>query len=852
MDYYRLSSKEVIEKLKSRKLGLTSLEVSKRLNDFGKNKLVRTRRFEWLKVFLEQFKSFLIIILIFAAVLAFFMESKIDAVVILAIIVLNAGIGFFQEFKAERAIEKLQGMMVPNAKVMRNGRVVNVSSEDLVPGDILILEEGNKIMADARIISGDGLKVNEASLTGESVSEEKTSGKLEKDVPLGDRVNMVYQGTEVVYGSAIALVVNTGMNTELGKISELVQDIRPEKNPFKDKLDRFSRKIGIFILCLSILIVILLFYTGSDILESVLVAISLAVSAIPEGLPAVISLGLAFATRRMVSKNVLIRKLPASETLGRATVICTDKTGTLTKEEMKVLDIYVDGKINPSKNNELLFKIGVLCNNARFEKDDRKEYYLGDPTEVALVVSAKNNFLNKKELTEKYPRYREFTFTSERKIMSIVRKDKDRLRSYVKGAPERIIERCSYEWINGKVVRLDEKGKNRVVKIYEGMAKKGLRVLGFAYKEIKGELNQKNAEQDLVFVGFQGMIDPPRPEVKDAIKLCKQAGIKVIMITGDSRLTAEAVAREIGLKGASIDSEELNKMEDSELLKKIGKISVFSRISPEDKLRIIDVLKKKKEVVAMTGDGVNDALALKRADIGIAMGIRGTDVARDSSDIVLVDDNFASIVEGIREGRTVYDNIKKFIKFLLSANFAEVVLVLVVMLVWRNPEFLPLLPLQILWINLVTDSFPALALGFEKAEENVMKRMPSKKDILNGMKGFIVLGGFIAFCIGFLFFYLNMDEMDRARTIAVTASIVFQMFLAFNCKSEGSVFKSLSNKYLWGAVLFSIGLHVLVMYSFLGEYFYFVRLGLMDWLFVWGVSFGGFLVVEGYKGLGGK
>jgi P-type Ca2+ transporter type 2C len=848
MDYYRLSSKEVVDKLKSNEKGLDRLEVSKRLFKFGKNKLIRTRKFEWLKVFLEQFKSFLIIILIFAAILAFFMESKIDAIVILAIIFLNAGIGFFQEFKAERAIEKLQDMMVPHSKVIRNGEIVKIDSEDIVPGDILVLDEGDKVMADSRIISLDGLKVNESSLTGESVPVVKILNKLNKSVALADRTNMVYQGTEIVYGSALAIVVNTGMNTELGRISTLVQEVKREKNPFKDKLDRFSKKIGLFILSLSVLIIILLMSAGSNFLDSILVAISLAVSAIPEGLPAVISLGLAFATRRMISKNVLIRRLPASETLGRATVICTDKTGTLTKEEMEVSEIYANGKMNPSKN-ELLFKIGILCNHARLSNEGGKEVYLGDPTEIALIKAGKNNFLDQAELLNSEEKIKEFPFDSNRKMMSVIRKFEDKQISYVKGAPERIVERANYEFINGKKIKLDSVGRKRLINVYEKMAGSGLRVLGFAYNEVD-KLNQKSAENDLIFVGFQGMIDPPRKEVKEAIRLCNQAGIKVLMVTGDSQLTANAVAEKIGLKGDSINSEELDKMSDSELLKRIDKIAVFSRISPEDKLRIIDILKEKNEIVAMTGDGVNDALALKRADIGIAMGIRGTDVARDSADIVLVNDNFASIVEGIREGRTVYDNIKKFIKLLLSANFSEVVLVLLVMLIWRNPEFLPLLPLQILWINLVTDSFPALALSFEKAEKNIMERMPSQKDILNGIKGFILLGGFIAFVIGFLFFYMNLDNMDKARTMVVTSSIVFEMFLAFNCKSEGSVFKSPVNKYLIGAVLLSIGLHLIVLYTPLNALFYFVSLGLNDWLFIIGVSVIGFLIVEGYKSFG--
>ncbi len=852
---HSLSSKEVIEKFDSNEQGLTNQEASKRLLEYGENKLKKTRHFNSLKVFIEQFKSFLIIILILAAIIAFFMESKVDSVVIVAIIVLNAGIGFFQEYKADKAIESLKKIMTPKAKVLRNNKVIQIDSKKIVPGDILVLNEGDKIMADARIIISEGLKVNEAALTGESVPEEKNSKKLTGDTPLADRINMIYQGTQAISGSAKALVVSTGINTEIGKISELVQEIQPEKNPFKDKLDNFAKKIGIFIISLSIIIVIILLSTGSELLQSLLVAVSLAVSAIPEGLPAVISLGLAFATKRMINKNVLIRKLPASETLGRATVICVDKTGTLTEEKMHVSTIYTNGKINPAKNKELLFKIGILCNKARIEtSNNSKEYFLGDPTEIALIKSAKDNFLDKPTITKEEPKILEFPFDSDRKLMSIVRnKVRERkIISYVKGAPEKIIQQSTYELIDGKKMKLEPADKQRLIKVYEEMAKQGLRVLGFAYKDLPSYLKEQEitknlSEENLVFVGFQGMIDPPRKEVKQAISLCKQAGIRVIMVTGDSQLTANAIAKQIGLEGESIDAKEFNNMTDQELFQKIDEISVFSRISPQDKLRIINILKQKNEIVAMTGDGVNDALALKRADIGIAMGIRGTDVARDSSDIILVDDNFASIVEGVKEGRTVYDNVKKFIKYLLAANFAEVALVMIVMLIWRDPKFLPLLPLQILWINLVTDSLPALALSAEPMEQGIMKRKPSKQEILQGIKTFIIVAGLITLLIDFMFFYWNIADIEKARTMVVTASVTFQMFLVFNCKSEKSFFKSPKNNYLFLAVFVSIGLHLLVLYTPLNSLFHFTYLNLTDWVSIIAASTVGFFIIEGFK-----
>jgi len=846
MNWHTFSEKEVLEKLGSSNSGLKRSNISERIEKYGENKIVKAKSFNALKVFFSQFKSFLILILIFAAILSFFMESVIDSVVIFLIIILNAGLGFAQEYKAEKAIEELKKMMVPKAKVIRDGKVVEIDSSKIVPGDILVLNEGDKIMADARVLSSEGFRVNEAALTGESVPQGKVSRKLKLNISLADRDNMIYQGTEAVSGNCKAIVVDTGMSTELGRISTLVQEVEPERNPFREKLDNFAKKIGIFIIILSVLVVGLLIWAGTEVFESFLVAVSLAVSAIPEGLPAVISLALALATRRMLKNNVLVRKLPASETLGRTTIICTDKTGTLTEEKMTVDSIYANGSHKPKKGKDFLFKVGILCNDARLEENEEGEYFIGDPTEIALIVSAKNNFISKKEITEKEPKVKEFPFNSERKMMSIVRKTNTGMVSYVKGAPEKIIERSSHELIDGRSIPLDNYRKQELIKIYEGMAKKGLRVLGFAYKKIK-DISQDEAEQNLVFVGFQGMIDPPRPEVKGAIKLCNDAGINVIMITGDSNLTANAVAREIGLSGDSVDSDKLGKMSDKDLFKQISGISVFSRISPEDKLRIINILKQKNEIVAMTGDGVNDALALKRADIGISMGIRGTDVARNSSEIVLLDDNFASIVQGVKEGRRIYDNTRKFVKFLLSANFAEIMLVLTVMLIWRDPSLLPLLPLQILWINLVTDSLPALALGSEPMEKDIMKRKPNKGGILHGITGFILFVGILVSLVDFLVFYWYMGDIIKARTMATTASIVFQMLVVFNCKSKESIFKSQSNKYLIGAVLFSIAIHLLVLYTPAGALFSFVSLNLGDWIKIIGFSIGGFILIEGYK-----
>ncbi|MEN9625700.1 MAG: hypothetical protein RL557_28 [archaeon] len=851
MDWHALSAKEVFEKTGSSREGLATHEADARLKKFGENKLTSTSNFSAVRVFLVQFQSFLILLLIIAAGIAFFMKSMIDAIAIFAIIFLNAGLGFFQEYKAERAIQDLKRMMVAHVHVVRHGRVIQIAAERLVVGDVILLGEGDRVPADARVFESNGLRINESSLTGESVPVDKTALSIQKNTVLAERANMLYQGTSVISGNGKAIVVATGMNTELGTISGLVQHIQPDKNPFKEKLDNFAKKIGIFIIFISAIIVLFLLFLGASLFHSFLVAVSLAVSAIPEGLPAVISLGLAFATRRMIQKHVLVRKLPAAETLGRVTVICTDKTGTLTEGVMEVAAIYTNGKFNPLKEKEKLLEIGVLCNKARIETHEEGDYFVGDPTEIALIKSAQHNFIDKRELTQQQPKIKEFAFSSERKMMAVVRKSGKKTVSYVKGAPEKIIERCSHELIDGRKIKIDTKDRARLHAIYEAMGKKGLRVLAFAYRDFSEStsITQDDAETQLVFAGFQGMIDPPRKEVKLALQVCKEAGIKVIMITGDSALTAHAIARQIGLEGNLIDATELEKISDRELFRQMGHVAIFSRISPQDKLRIINILKQKNEIVAMTGDGVNDALALKRADIGIAMGGRGTDVAKDASDIVITDDNFYSIVRGVKEGRTIYDNTKKFIKYLFATNFSEIALVLLVMLLFRDPTLLPLLPLHVLWINLITDSFPALALSNEASEKDIMRRGPSKHELMNGIKKFIFLGGLLATLISFVFFLSALQTIERARTLAVTSAVVFQMFLVFNSKSEKSVFTSPANNYLFLAVGFSLLLQVIAVYSPLNLVFQFTPLTFLDWMYIIGLAFFGFVIMEGVKAI---
>jgi Ca2+-transporting ATPase len=851
--FHALKEEELLKQLKTGKTGISHEEAAKRLKQFGRNELKKIRKLDAFKILLRQFTSFLIIILIIASVISFIAGETTDAVVILVVVIINSTLGFHQEYKAERAIEKLKNMLVPKAKVMREGKVSEIDAREVVPGDILILEEGDNIMADCRILESDSLQVNEAALTGESVAEDKFPSVLKMSLVMADRTNMLYQGTEVVKGNGEAVVVSTGMKTEFGKIADMVQRMHSEPNPLKEKIDHFGKKLGFIAIALIIIITLLGVSFGFEMLIMFETAVSLAVSAIPEGLPAVITISLALATQRMLKVKSLVRKLPAAETLGRATYICTDKTGTITEEKMTVRKIFVNNEVLDKfdkKSAEFLFRIGILCNNARLEKQDNKEYVIGDPTEKALVWAAHDFGLDKKTETEKFPKVKEFPFSSDRKMMSVVRKDKGNYVSFVKGAPEIILKRCNSELINGKVKKLNEKRKQEIKARYEELASQGMRVLGFAYKTLvksKGEIKEENSERNLIFVGFQGMIDPPRKEVKKAIEECKQAGIKVIMITGDSALTAKAVGQEVGLTGDVIEAGQLKKMSDAELSEKLKTASIFARVSPQDKLRIVEILKKNKEIVAVTGDGVNDALALKRADIGIAVG-RGTDVAKDSSDMILLDNNFASIVRAVKEGRRVYDNIKKFVKYMLSANTNEIALILFVILVYQNPHLLPLLPLQILWINLVTDSLPAVALSREEAEEDVMKRQPAKENLLKGSVSFIIIAGVLAFIIAFIAFYYawgGVDEnLTKARTMAVTTSVVFQMLLVFNCRTKNLFYKFPLNKYVVYAIAVSMLLHLAVVYTPLNQFLEFAFLGLVDWAIIVGLCIVTFVALE--------
>jgi len=861
-NWHALKKEEALKKLNSNLQGLTEIEARKRLEKYGKNIIKELYKINPAKIFFKQFKSFLVYILLFATLFSLIIKHYIDAGVIFAIIILNSTLGSIQEYKAEKSILKLKKLMRPKARVFREGRLKKINAEEVVPGDILVLKEGDKIVADCRILESENLEVNEAILTGESLPILKSEDVMPEKTNLAERKNMLFSGTSVVKGNCKAVVVATGMSSEFGKIAGMLQVISLPSTPMQKKLNRFAKQISFVIISLAILIFILGIIEKQNLVEMFLTSIALAVSAIPEGLPAIITIGLAFATSNMARKNVIIRRLPAAETLGSVTIICSDKTGTITEKEMTVREIFAGNKLYQKQDNSVtyknkeievekekellqLLKTSVLSSNARFEeKENRRGYVVyGDPTESALVLSALDLGVNRKLLTEKESRIKEISFTSERKMMSILRKGEGREVLYSKGAPDVILNKCSTEFLDNEKKKLSDKRRKKLKKISEQLENKGYRVLAFAFKFVK--VPEKLKEDNLIFLGFVALLDPPRKEVKEAISQCENAGIKVKMITGDSEFTAKTVAEEVGIKGKVISGSELDKMTDEQLKKQIGNISIFARTSPKQKLRIVQILKAKGEQVAITGDGINDSLALKKADIGIAMGIRGSDVAREVSDMILTDDNFASIVKAVKQGRVVYDNTKKITKFLLAVNFSEILLIIFA-IVGKFP--LPLLPIHILWMNLVTDSIPALSLIKEK-EEEVMKRKPSKeKGLLSGIWFFVIAAGIIAFLVETAVFLISLNNYSliKVRTLVLTSGILFELFFIFTCRSNKKLKEIgfFSNKYVVYAFLLSLFFHLSVIYTPLANVFRLSSLNLNDWLFVLPFSVSGLFIFE--------
>ncbi len=876
--WHAMTVEEVLNELKTSLNGLSSREASVRLREFGPNELEETKKRGVLEVFVDQFKSVLVALLIFAAIFSVLIGEYVDAAAIGAILVVNSILGTIQEYRAERALEALKRLAAPRATVIRDGVQVKIASTEVVPGDIIVLQAGDRVPADARLIESAHLKVDESVLTGESVPVEKFADlALDEDTPLPERRNMVYSSTVVAYGRGKAVVVETGMNTEMGRIAAMVQLEEKEETPLQRRLDSFGKKLGAFILLLTALVTVEGIYelggleSLSVLEEVVLTGISLAVSAVPEGLPAVVTVALAIGVQRMASRNAIVRRLAAVETLGSATVIATDKTGTITMNEMTVRQVWVSGRLLDVGSIEFslapeislhspvdaLVKGSVLCNDSDVEERGEELVRVGDPTELALLSMARNLRVDHRELRRLYPRVAEVPFDSSRKRMTTFHSTGGGMLAFTKGAPEVVLSLCDRVlWEGGELRELDEELRAKINEVTRDMAARALRVLAVAYKRIpEGEELGAHQESGMVLVGLVGMMDPPRPEVPDAVRKAKRAGIRIVMVTGDHALTAAAVAKEVGIddSGRVVTGWELDSMSDEELQEVVREVSVFARVSPEHKLRILKALKAGGDIVAMTGDGVNDAPAVKKADIGIAMGVRGSDVTREAADMVLTDDNFATIVNAIEEGRRIYENIRKFIRLLLSANWDEIMVI-------STAAFLdlplPFLPLQILWLNLLTDGLPAMALGLDPPDEDVMERPPRdpNEEIYHGMLWYIVVAALVAAAASLVPFWLELKvtgDVARARTLAFTIAVVFELFLALNCRSPRKyVYTSRSaitaNKALLLAVASSFALQLAAIYlPPLQLVFKTAPLNFRDWVLVLIGASGGIILYPG-------
>ena len=807
--------------------GLSSAEVLVRKGKYGENKLREKKKKTTMQRFLDQFKDAMILILIAAAIISFVVVcveqnwgELFEPALIVLIVILNAVMGVYQEGKAEKALDALKNMSAPHARVIRDGEEKIIDASELAPGDIIRLEAGDFVPADARLLHSAGLKSEESALTGESVPSEKDYlAEVKEGAPLGDRHNMVYSGCSITYGTATAVVTATGMDTEMGKIANMLDNEEDSQTPLQQKLAQLGKYLGIVALAACGIIFVVGLANGIPVLEIFMTAVSLAVSAIPEGLPAIVTIVLSIGVQRMVKKNALIRKLPAVETLGGASVICSDKTGTLTQNRMTLTKAYVEGYLDPeniSNNNtegiKKLLMYGTLCCDGSVVFHQDEEQHIGDPTETAIVLAAHKNGMPKEELNKKYPRLAEIPFDSDRKLMTTVNKIDGKNVVIVKGAFDMMAPRC----VAGDL--------ETARKVPASMSENALRVLAVAYKEIDAipqNPTSEELENGLTFMGLVGMIDPPRPEAKEAVSVCRKAGIKPVMITGDHVVTASAIAKELGilLEGdRAITGAELDAMTDSELDAQVENISVYARVSPENKIRIVKAWQRKGQVVSMTGDGVNDAPALKAADIGCAMGITGTDVAKGAADMTLTDDNFATIVDAVREGRGIYANIKKVVGFLLGTNIGEVITVFMAMLLWHKT---PLLSMQLLWINLVTDSLPAIALGMEAVESDVMDRKPKPKNegiFAHGLGFRVVLQGIMFAALTLIGFKVGENvtgTLEGGQTLAFMVLALSQVVQAFNMRSEHSLFKigPFKNHKLNWAALASTLLVALVLFT---------------------------------------
>lgn len=819
--------------------GLTKAEANRRLKKYGLNILQRKNSISPIKIFLSQFNDFIVWVLIGATLISGVIGEKADAITILIIIIMNAILGFFQEFKTERSLEALKKMAAPTTKVIRDGTMQVVNAENLVPGDLIVIESGDRIPADCIVTKGTNLLLDEALLTGESVGIEKSNK---------NKNNHIFMGTIALTGKGEATVVKTGMNTEMGKIANLLQSIDEDKTPLKEKLTALGKILVVMCILICALVTILGIIRGQDKYQMFLVGVSLAVAAIPEGLAAIVTVALALGVSRMLKRNALVRKLPAVETLGCTSVICSDKTGTLTKNQMTVKAIYYNNVIYSdnrySGNRFLLLKRAFTYGNDcdfNLREVNLSKSLMGDPTEVALIRAFFENSRDLEAFLSEVKRMSEIPFDSSRKLMSVIVVEGGKKISYVKGAPERLIDRCKYIYINGEAKLFTSNYKKEVYAAVEKMASGALRCIAAAYKNY-GIINEKNCEKDLIFLGLAGMIDPPREEVKAAVAKCKAAGIKTIMITGDHKNTAFAIGKELDICEQIeevLTGDELDALSNKAFSEKIKKLKIFARVNPEHKLRIVQEFKRQNMVVAMTGDGVNDAPAVKEADIGISMGVSGTDVTKEASAMILLDDNFTTIVAAVEEGRLIYNNIRKFIRYLLSCNLGEVLTMFIASLLYLDT---PLLPIQILLVNLATDGLPAIALGVDPPDSDVMQQVPrDKKESIfaNGLKEKIILrGALIGICTVLSFLvgrYFHMS-IQTSRTLALGTLIMSQLLHVFECRSEKhSIFeiKLLTNLYLVVAVTISIAMLLSVIYvPVLRKVFHTTYLNLGQWLIV--------------------
>ena len=828
MIYHNEPINSILKELESNsENGLHSSDIPSLLAEYGDNKLKEKKKKTNLQRFLDQFKDVMILILIAAAIISFVIacvegnpKEFFEPALILLIVIINAIMGVMQESKAEKALDALKSLSAPHARVIRDGEESVIDAKNLVPGDIIRLEAGDFIPADARLIRSVSLKSEESALTGESVPSEKDAdGIVDANAPLGDRTNMVFSGCSITYGTALAIVTATGMNTEMGKIANLLDNEEEGQTPLQKKLAQLGKYLGIVAIAACAIIFVVGLANGIPALEIFMTAVSLAVSAIPEGLPAIVTIVLSIGVQRMVSQNAIIRRLPAVETLGGASVICSDKTGTLTQNRMTLVKAYIDGKngtedINTENSSEAkkLLKYATLCCDGSVVFHGTEEQHIGDPTETAIVLAAHRNGLTKEALNKSYPRLGEIPFDSDRKLMTTIHNMDGKLIAIVKGAFDVMSSRC----VRGDLITAKA--------VNEQMSSNALRVIAVAYKELEEmpeSITPENLENNLTFLGMVGMIDPPRPEAKVAVATCRKAGIKPVMITGDHVITASAIAKELGIlenTDKAITGAELDVLTDSELDSQIENIAVYARVSPENKIRIVKAWQRKGQVVAMTGDGVNDAPALKAADIGCAMGITGTDVAKGAADMTLTDDNFATIVDAVREGRGIYANIKKVVGFLLGTNIGEVITVFVAMLLWHKS---PLLSMQLLWINLVTDSLPAIALGMEAVEADVMEQKPKPKDegiFAHGYGIKTVLQGIMFGTLSLIAFYQgeHVTGLEAGgQTLAFMVLALSQIVQAFNMRSEHSLLKTgvFNNHKLNWAALISTTLVALVLFT---------------------------------------